>query len=325
MTFTKPSRQLRQQAFHQSLEIKWPDKANMPTMYDLPSEDPEEPGLPDEFHDYQPDLLSATFKLTGYSPDNIFSAADLNLYYDPDHNWYKRPDWFGVLGKPAGCNSDELRMSYVVWQEERKPFIVVELLSPGTEKEDFGKTVSSPGRPPTKWTVYEQILQIPYYVIYDRYSGTLSGFRWVKGAYQPMPIGADNKIWLPEANAGIGLWQGRYKRFTESWLRWYDDSGWIPTPTEQAQRETEKAQRETERAQLETERAQLLAQQAQLEAQQAQLLAQQAQLKRKKAQTENELLRAKLQSLGVDMTSLGLSPDSSRNPSSNGTNGQEPS
>lgn len=29
-------------------------KEPLPTMYDLPSEDPEEPGLPDEFHYYQP-------------------------------------------------------------------------------------------------------------------------------------------------------------------------------------------------------------------------------------------------------------------------------
>jgi hypothetical protein len=35
--------------------------AGLPTMYDLPSEDPEEPGLPDEFHDLQPQLLSRTF------------------------------------------------------------------------------------------------------------------------------------------------------------------------------------------------------------------------------------------------------------------------
>jgi hypothetical protein len=28
-----------------------------PTMYDLPSEDSEEMGLPDEFHDFQPELL----------------------------------------------------------------------------------------------------------------------------------------------------------------------------------------------------------------------------------------------------------------------------
>jgi hypothetical protein len=29
----------------------------LPTMYDLPSENAEEMGLPDEFHDFQPDLL----------------------------------------------------------------------------------------------------------------------------------------------------------------------------------------------------------------------------------------------------------------------------
>jgi preprotein translocase subunit SecB len=31
-----------------------PAKETLPTMYDLKSEDPEEPGLPDEFHDLQP-------------------------------------------------------------------------------------------------------------------------------------------------------------------------------------------------------------------------------------------------------------------------------
>jgi hypothetical protein len=33
---------------------------SLPTMYDLPSENPEEMGLPDEFHDAQPDLLKET-------------------------------------------------------------------------------------------------------------------------------------------------------------------------------------------------------------------------------------------------------------------------
>jgi hypothetical protein len=37
-------------------------RETLPTMYDLPSEDPEEPGLPDEFHDLQPQLLSLTFR-----------------------------------------------------------------------------------------------------------------------------------------------------------------------------------------------------------------------------------------------------------------------
>jgi hypothetical protein len=36
-------------------------RETLPTMYDLPSENAEEPGLPDEFHDFQPELLRVTF------------------------------------------------------------------------------------------------------------------------------------------------------------------------------------------------------------------------------------------------------------------------
>ena len=42
-------------------------KKVLPTMYDLPSEDPEEPGLPDEFHDFQPHLLRKTFHPANYN------------------------------------------------------------------------------------------------------------------------------------------------------------------------------------------------------------------------------------------------------------------
>ncbi len=52
----------------------------LPTMYDLPSEDLEEPGLPDEFHALQPQLLNRTLRLTGYSWENCFTASDLNFY-----------------------------------------------------------------------------------------------------------------------------------------------------------------------------------------------------------------------------------------------------
>ena len=76
-----------------------PPAMGLPTMYDLPSEDPEEPGVPDEFHLHQPHLLRATFRPPLYDPQRVFSAADLNLYYDVEHpRWHKRPDWFVVLG-----------------------------------------------------------------------------------------------------------------------------------------------------------------------------------------------------------------------------------
>ncbi len=95
-----------------------PPKEYLPTMYDLPSEDPEEPGLPDEFHILQPQLLRETFRPPTYTPDQVFVGSDLNLYYDIRHPlWYKPPDWFAVLGVSRLYEQQDLRLSYVIWQE----------------------------------------------------------------------------------------------------------------------------------------------------------------------------------------------------------------
>jgi Uma2 family endonuclease len=106
--------------------------------------------LPDEFHLLQPQLLLLTFQPPNWEPDLVFSAADLNLYYDVRHpQWYKRPDWFGVVGVPRLYDGHDLRLSYVIWQEGVSPTIVVELLSPGTENQDLGEELRQPGEPPT--------------------------------------------------------------------------------------------------------------------------------------------------------------------------------
>ncbi len=207
--------------------------AQWPTMYDLPSEDPEEPGLPDEFHDLQPQLLSATLRLTNVSKDRIFTGTDLNLYYDLQHPlWHKRPDWFVAIGVPRLYAGNDLRLSYVVWDEQVNPSVVVELLSPGTEKEDLGQTRSGAGEPPTKWEVYERILKVPYYILYDRYKSTLRAYYLVEDRYQVLEI-VENRLWLSAFKIGLGLWQGEYEGITRQWLRWLDAEGnWIPTAQE---------------------------------------------------------------------------------------------
>ena len=231
-------------------------------MYDLPSEDPEESGLPDEFHDLQPQLLSATLRLSHYAPDNFFTATDLNLYYNLRHPlWYKRPDWFLALGVPRLYDNTDLRLSYVLWQEGVSPFVIVELLSPGTETEDLGKTQREADQPPTKWQVYEQILRVPYYIVFDRYTDRLRAFGLTQGSYQELPL-TEQKLWIPELNLGLGIWQGTYQGIPRNWLRWYDEQAqWIPTAAETAQQEHQRAERERQRAEqaetlLEQERQQ---------------------------------------------------------------------
>ncbi|MGJ3251200.1 MAG: Uma2 family endonuclease [Elainellaceae cyanobacterium] len=239
-----------------------PAKETLPTMYDLPSEDPEEPGLPDEFHLLQPELLRLTFCPPNYTADQVFTASDLNLYYDPTHpQWYKRPDWFGVLGVSRLYEGKDLRLSYVTWQEAVHPFVVVELLSPGTEAEDLGRTLRDVSQPPNKWTVYEQILRIPYYFVFNRYTNQVQPFGLMMSRYQPIPLSTIGEsgqgVWLEEAELGLGLWEGTYQGLNRLWLRWYDrEHNWIPTPTE---REAQRAEREAQRAEREAQRAERLA------------------------------------------------------------------
>lgn len=219
-----------------------PASETLPTMYDLPSENPEEPGLPDEFHDHQPELLSVTLQLVDYAADNFFTGKDLNLYYDVRHSqWYKRPDWFLSVGVPRLYENRDMRLSYVVWQEGVNPFVVVELLSPGTRKEDLGETKPQSGSPPDKWTVYENILRVPYYIVFDRYTDDFKAFRLKAGLYERLELDG-GRLWMPELKIGLGLWQGIYKQVDRSWLRWYDEAGtWLPTPEERAVDEKRRA------------------------------------------------------------------------------------
>lgn len=60
-------------------------RETLPTMYDLPSEEVGDPGMPDEYHVRQSMLLDETFRPPAVPPDEVFSAIDMNLYYDGRH------------------------------------------------------------------------------------------------------------------------------------------------------------------------------------------------------------------------------------------------
>jgi Uma2 family endonuclease len=253
------------------IEREWQDPAGNPppyyhlTMHDLPSEDPEESGLPDEFHDFQPALLRETCQLQ--RPD-FFVGVDLNLYYDPYHPlWHKRPDWFLALGVSPARTQSELRLSYVFWQEKISPFLIVELLSPSTEDDDLGNIVQKIGKPTVKWDVYEQVLKVPFYVIYDRYENQLRVFELREGRYQALDL-ATPKFWFESLGIGLGLWQGVYQGAEGEWLRWFDrvasptenrEDRWIPTSAEYADLMEQRAEQESQRADQESRRAEQLA------------------------------------------------------------------
>jgi Uma2 family endonuclease len=192
---------------------------------DTKSEDSQESGLPDEFHIIQPQLLGETFNPPNYPINQIFTGGNLNIYYDPRHpQRYKRTDWFAAVDTASFYPNDELRWQYIVWQEGVNPFVVIELLSPGTEKEDLGETLPSTEQPPAKWQVYERILRVPYYIVFDYYRDVLRAFILQADRYTELNL-EETRIWMPTLELGLGLWQGTYQGIERLWLRWYDAYG----------------------------------------------------------------------------------------------------
>jgi len=257
---------LSRQPMREQVDPPRSPRDSLPTMYDLPSEFPEEPGLPDEFHDLQPQLLSRTLHLRQYRREYWFSASDLNVYYDVHHPiWHKRPDWFLAVGVPRLYDGQDLRRSYVVWQEGRSPEIIVEFLSPGTEAEDLGRFLNTEegepensgngftnrNAPPKKLEVYERYLRVPHYLVYSRYTQQLRYFKLIGSGYQEQAIAPTNpRVWLEELEVGLGIWEGTFEGITSAWLRWCDVEGnWLLTDTEQEQQ----ARIQAERAQLQAE------------------------------------------------------------------------
>lgn len=275
----------------------------LPTMYDLPSEDPEEPGLPDEYHRWQAQLLCDSCLPSNYPVDRIFSASDLNLYYDSNHpTWYKRPDWYLVVGVSRFYQDTELRQSYVIWDEGVTPLIAIEFLSPSTEDEDLGLTESAPNKPPTKWEVYERILKIPYYFVFSKYNNQLRVFRLIGNRYREQIL-TGSRFWIPEIQFSLGLWSGAFMQNQRLWLRWYDINGnWVLTPEEF---ERQRAQLESQRAEFERQQAEIERQQAESERQRAEFEKQQAESERQQAQLDRE----RANRLADRLRAMGINPD----------------
>jgi Uma2 family endonuclease len=285
----------------------------LPTMYDLPSEDPEEPGLPDEFHDFQPELLRKTCCPPNYPLEQVFIASDLNLYYDSNHlNWYKRPDWFVVLGVPRLGGGDQLRQSYVIWQEIVSPLVVIELLSPGTENDDLGLTEEDPNKPPTKWRVYERILKIPYYFVFSRYTSELRVFRLIDNRYREQFV-SGLRFWIPELQLSLGLWEGFYENRHRVWLRWYNaDRELILTPEEERELALEAAEQErrAKESALEAAEQERLAKESALEAAEQERLAKESALEaaeQERLAKESEQQRA--DQMADLLRAMGINPD----------------
>ena len=170
----------------------------------------------------------------------------MGVYYDPNKPAIV-PDGFLSIGIPRFIDED-LRRSYVLWEEQKLPTLVLEVVSQTYR-----------GEYTTKKEMYAQELGILYYVVYNsqrKRKEHLEVYKLVNGEYQLL---SGSPVFMPEIGLGIGIEKGTYQGITREWLYWFDETGKrFLTPEERIQ-QSEEQRLQYERGFLESEKQRLQA------------------------------------------------------------------
>jgi len=178
----------------------------LPSAEDLP--DSDDTPVDNELQDLIPGLLKAILAIVWANRQDWFFGVDMGVYYDPNQPAIV-PDGFLSLGVERFIDED-LRLSYLLWEENVVPIMVLEVVSHKRR-----------GEYSTKKQMYAE-LEVLYYVVYNprrRKKPPLEVYRLVDGEYVLL---SGNPVWLPEINLGIGRERGTYQGITREWLYWYD-------------------------------------------------------------------------------------------------------
>lgn len=238
-----------------TLKIRW---EALPEDFKLDDEPVENVGQP-----LIAGALRESLELVGYIQPEMLIASNLGICATVNDNLViKAPDWMyvaRVVSPPP--NTD--RRSYTPHLEGDVPQVVMEFLSE-TEGSEYS---SKQTFPPGKWFFYEQILQIPIYVIFNPAQGALEVYQRQDDRYQLVSPPDHQRYWLEPMNLFLGVWQGEKEGRSGYWLRWWDAAGnllpWAVEQVEQQQhqleQERQRAEQERQLAQQERERAERLA------------------------------------------------------------------
>jgi Uma2 family endonuclease len=196
-------------------------------------------------------------------PDGQYAIGqDCGIYWretDPPEKGAEAPDWFYVPNVPPLIDG-QIRRSYVIWREFLAPLIALEFASgDGTEERDrtpLSYSEAGEVTKPGKWWVYERIMRIPYYGIYEITNGKLEVYNLVGGRYQTISPNERGHYPISQMGVELGLWEGSYQNQTQRWLRWWDREGnLLLTGAERAELERLHAEQERQKAEQERQRA----------------------------------------------------------------------
>lgn len=165
----------------------------------------------------------------------------------------KAPDWLYI---PSVKQVLPDRKSYTPYLDGDVPAIVIEFLS----ETDGGEYSSKRSQPVGKWFFYEQVLQVPIYVIFDPGGGLLEFHELENGRYELKQPDENGRNWVASMGLFLGTWQGTKQDRTGYWLRWWDEAGnLLPWGVEATQQERQRTEQERQRAEQERQQKERLA------------------------------------------------------------------
>jgi len=172
----------------------------------------------------QPPLAAAlteSLELAGKLPSTTLATTNYGICATVNEKIVvKAPDWAYIpkITVPRG----EVKRSYTPHRQGDVPVVVMEFLS-DTEGNEYS---SKRTYPPGKWFFYEQILQVPNYIIFEPESGTLEVHGLDESEkYNLGSPDENNRYWLAQMELFIGVWQGKRENREGYWLRWWDEEG----------------------------------------------------------------------------------------------------
>ncbi len=242
------------------------------TQLDIPPAFPDHTQLPESdgtfvknFQEHPQSILltdSLGSVLQRLHPDGQYCIGqDSGIYWretDPPEKGAEAPDWFYVGGVPPQLDG-RYRRSYVLWRELITPTIVLEFASgDGSQERD-----QTPFK--GKFWVYERVMRVPYYGIYEIITGLLEVYHLVDITYQKLTPNERGHYPILPMQIELGLWQGNYQNQEMLWLRWWDLSGnllligneQVVLERQWAEQEHQRAEQEHQRAEQECQRAEV--------------------------------------------------------------------
>ena len=182
------------------------------------------------------------------SPRKFLADANVGVFFSV-HQPPLVPDMF--LSLDVEVHEDwyaKEHRSYFVWEFDKVPDVVVEVVS-----NRVGKELDEKLRRYAK-------MAVPYYVVFDPLCQLSDDPLRVYELYFGKRYRLRNDFVLPDVGLSLILWQGKFEGKEATWLRWCDAEGnLIPTGKERADQETARANQEASRAEQAAKRAELLA------------------------------------------------------------------